>query len=116
MRMVRYSSIETIFNLSGGFRAHRLSAGPQRTHAMLVTREASQRRIDYFVPIRNAIDIYSAIPVPFRFYAIITPKAGWLSEYSIEFVHITHRYKRRSAWRPARNFQEELCTTVFAIG
>ena len=51
---------------------------------MLVTREASQRRIDYFVPIRNAIDIYSAIPVPFRFYAIITPKAGWLSEYSIE--------------------------------
>jgi glycosyl transferase family 25 len=72
------------FVMPGGFAAHRLSAGPQRTHAMLVTRSASERRLDHFVPIRNAIDIYINIPVSLRFYSVIAPKAAWLSEHSIE--------------------------------
>jgi glycosyl transferase, family 25 len=72
------------FDLAGGFRAHRLSGGPQRTHAMLVTRAASESRIDHFLPIRNAIDVYSWQPSSLRFHAIIAPKAAWLSEHSIE--------------------------------
>lgn len=72
------------FTLPGGFVAHRLSAGPQRTHALLVTRGASERRLEHFVPIRNAIDIYSGLPIQLRFYSIISPKAAWLSEHSIE--------------------------------
>lgn len=72
------------FSLPDGFVAHRLSAGPQRTHAMLVTRNASERRLEHFIPIRNAIDIYTNIPISLRFYSIISPKAAWLSEHSIE--------------------------------
>lgn len=70
--------------LAGGFRAHRLSAGPLKTHALLVTRAATEKRLEHMVPIRHCIDNYQGLPYSPRFYAILTPKAAWLSEHSFE--------------------------------
>lgn len=72
------------FELSGGFRAHRLSGGPLKTHALMVTKAATAKRIVHMVPIRHPIDIYAGLPYTPRFFAIVSPKAAWLSEYSFE--------------------------------
>ncbi len=81
--LVFYDRDDSI-GLAGGFRAHRLSAGPQRTHAMLLSRSAAMRRDAHMLPIRDCIDTYDHLPLQFRFYSVIHPKAAWLSEHSLE--------------------------------
>ncbi|URI10256.1 glycosyltransferase family 25 protein [Aquincola tertiaricarbonis] len=67
----------------GGFRAHALSAGPQTTHAYLITLPAAQRRLSAAFPILRAIDLYDHLPYRIDFRAIVSPKLAWVSEHSL---------------------------------
>lgn len=72
------------FTLAGGLHAHRLSAGPLKAHALLVTLAATAKRMKHMLPIRHCIDVYTDLPYAPRFYAVIAPRAAWLSEHSYE--------------------------------
>ena len=69
--------------LAPGIAAHRLSAGPQTTHAYLITLPAAKRRLQAAFPIQKAIDLYDHLPYPIRFRAVVSPKLAWLSEHSL---------------------------------
>ncbi len=71
-------------DLLGGFRAHLLSAGPQTLHAYFISRRGAAKRVAHFFPMRQAIDTYGRDLIPLTFYAVIWPKAAWVSEHSLD--------------------------------
>jgi len=69
--------------LAPGFHAHRLSAGPQTTHAYIIGLPAARRRLEHAFPIRQPIDLYDVLPYPIVFRAVVTPKTAWVSSDSL---------------------------------
>ena len=69
--------------IAPGIQAHRLSAGPQTTHAYMITLEGARKRLGAAFPIRKAIDLYDHLPYPITFRAVVSPKLAWLSEHSL---------------------------------
>ena len=70
--------------IATGVRAHLLSAGPQTTHAYMITLEAARKRLEAAFPISKAIDLYDHLPYAIRFRAIVAPKMAWVSADSLE--------------------------------
>ncbi len=70
--------------IGAGFTAYTLSAGPQTTHAYLITRSAVMNRLAHAFPLVRPIDLYAHLPYPIHFSALISPKGAWVSEYSLE--------------------------------
>jgi GR25 family glycosyltransferase involved in LPS biosynthesis len=70
--------------IGSGFRCYRLSDGPQTTHAYMITRQAALKRLEHAYPLVKAIDIYAHLPYEIRFWAVVSPKAAWVSEHSLE--------------------------------
>ncbi|OAI20511.1 hypothetical protein A1359_03365 [Methylomonas lenta] len=68
----------------GNFTGFSLSSGPQTLHAYLITLNAALNRLEHAYPLVKAIDLYAHLPYSIRFYAIVTPKAAWVSEHSLE--------------------------------
>ncbi|TCV81393.1 MULTISPECIES: glycosyltransferase family 25 protein [Methylomonas] len=66
------------------FTVFALSSGPQTTHAYMITLEAAIKRLENAYPLVKAIDLYDHLPYNIRFYAIVSPKAAWVSEHSLE--------------------------------
>lgn len=66
------------------FMAYALSSGPQTTHAYMITLNAALKRLEHAYPLMKSIDLYDHLPYPINFYAIVSPKAAWVSEYSLE--------------------------------
>ncbi|MBU2571536.1 MAG: glycosyltransferase family 25 protein [Gammaproteobacteria bacterium] len=71
-------------NLGAGFIAYELSGGPKALHAYMITLEAAKKRLEIAYPLVKPIDIYDHLPYPIKFYAIVSPKAAWVSEHSLE--------------------------------
>lgn len=69
--------------LNGDFTAHALSAGPQTTHAYLITRAAALKRLEHAYPLTHAIDRYTHLPYPIRFSSLVNPKGAWVSAHSL---------------------------------
>lgn len=69
--------------IAPGFRAYELSAGPQTTHAYLITNQAARKRLDWAFPITRPIDLYDHLPYSITFSAIVRPKLAWVSEHSM---------------------------------
>lgn len=69
--------------LGAGFTAYTLSSGPQTLHAYLITRSAAMNRLEYAFPLERPIDLYDHLPYPIRFCSFVSPKAAWVSEYSL---------------------------------
>lgn len=69
--------------VADGVYAYRLSAGPQTTHAYLITLEGARQRMEHAFPIAKAIDLYDHLPYPILFRAIVSPKLAWVSEHSL---------------------------------
>jgi GR25 family glycosyltransferase involved in LPS biosynthesis len=70
-------------DLGCGFTSFPLSAGPQATHALVITLDAAKRRLACGLPMRAPIDIYSHLPQRFRFAVMLRPKGAYLSEDSL---------------------------------
>src|SRR5205823_11549700 len=60
-----------------------LSAGPQTTHALMITLDAAHRRLAHALPMRQNIDIYSHLPERFQFAAMLRPRGAYLAEDSL---------------------------------
>jgi hypothetical protein len=69
--------------LGTGFTAYSLSSGPQTLHAYLITQSAAINRLANAFPLEWPIDLYDHLPYPIHFCAFISPKAAWVSEYSL---------------------------------
>ena len=69
--------------LGTGFTAYSLSSGPQTLHAYLITRSAVMNRLVHAFPLERPIDLYDHLPYPIHFCSFISPKAAWVSEYSL---------------------------------
>lgn len=70
--------------LGAGFTAYELSAGPQTTHAYMITRAAAGRRLEHAYPLYDAIDLYEHLPYRIVFVSMVNPKGAWVSEYSLQ--------------------------------
>lgn len=70
--------------LGSGFIAYSLSSGPQTLHAYLITRSAAMNRLAHAFPLERPIDLYDQLPYPIHFCSLISPKAAWVSEYSLD--------------------------------
>lgn len=70
--------------ITNGVAAHRLSSGPQTTHAYLISLDAAQKRLRHAFPICKAIDLYDHLPYPIVFRAVVTPKLAWVGQDSLE--------------------------------
>jgi glycosyl transferase family 25 len=79
-----FYDVDSEENIGLGFLAYRLSSGPQTTHAYLITLEAAEKRLNHAYPIIKPIDLYDHLQYEISFYAIVSPKAAWVSEYSLE--------------------------------
>ncbi len=71
-------------NIGGEFTAYALSSGPQTTHAYMITLNAALKRLEHAYPLMKSIDLYDHLPYAINFYAVVSPKAAWVSEYSLE--------------------------------
>lgn len=69
--------------LSTDFTGYRLSAGPQTTHAYLITLEGATKRLQHAFPMHKAIDLYDHLPYPIRFWSMVSPKGAWVGEQSL---------------------------------
>ena len=69
--------------LAPGVQAHRLSAGPQTTHAYMITLAGAKKRLSHAYPIQKSIDLYDHLPYPIVFRAVVSPKMAWVSEQSL---------------------------------
>lgn len=69
--------------LNHSFTAYTLSAGPQTTHAYMITKEAALQRLTHAYPLSEAIDIYTHLPYPIRFSSLVNPKGAWVSAHSL---------------------------------
>ena len=69
--------------LGAGFTAYSLSSGPQTLHAYLITRSAAMNRLAHAFPLEQPIDLYDHLPYPIHFCSLVSPKAAWVSEYSL---------------------------------
>ena len=69
--------------LNNDFTAYTLSAGPQTTHAYMITKEAALKRLAHAYPLSEAIDIYTHLPYPIRFSSLVNPKGAWVSAHSM---------------------------------
>ena len=78
-----YFDRDDAIELAPGYRAHRLSAGPQTTHAYMITLEGARKRLEHAYPLRKAIDLYDHLPYPIVFRAVVAPKLAWVSEHSL---------------------------------
>lgn len=72
---------ESAVRLAPGVRAYTLSDGPHCLHAYLITAAAAEKRLKHAFPIRETIDGYEHLPVPFHFRAVL-PRAGFVSVLS----------------------------------
>lgn len=79
-----FYDIDSGENIGLGFLAYKLSSGPQTTHAYMITLEAAEKRLNHAYPIIKPIDLYDHLQYEISFYAIVSPKAAWVSEYSLE--------------------------------
>ncbi len=79
-----YYDPDDAVEISGAVRANRLSAGPQTTHAYMITLAGAEKRLSAAFPIQKSIDLYDHLPYPIEFRAIVTPKMAWVSEDSLE--------------------------------
>lgn len=70
--------------LGEGFTAYSLSSGPQTLHAYLITRSAAMNRLAHAFPLERPIDLYDHLPYPIHFCSFVSPKAAWVSEYSLD--------------------------------
>jgi len=70
--------------IANGVRAHHLSAGPQTTHAYLISLPAARKRLESALPMQKAIDLYDHLPYPIKFRAIVKPKLAWVGQDSLE--------------------------------
>lgn len=70
-------------DLGCGLTAFPLSAGPQTTHALMITLDAAKKRLTHALPMRHNIDIYSHLPERFQFAAMLRPKGAYLAEDSL---------------------------------
>ena len=69
--------------LNATFTAYALSAGPQTTHAYMITRAAALKRLEHAYPLTCAIDLYSHLPYAIRFASLVNPKGAWVSAHSL---------------------------------
>lgn len=69
--------------IGAGLTAYTLSAGPQTTHAFIVTRRGAERRLRCAFPAERPIDLYSHLPEKLEFAAVVSPKMAWVSEHSL---------------------------------
>ena len=78
-----FYDLDSRYNLDKLHKAFTLSAGPQTTHAYMITQAAAKARLEHAFPIQAAIDIYDHLPYAIHFRAIVSPKAAWVSEHSL---------------------------------
>lgn len=78
-----YYDRDEAIQVADGVQAYRLSAGPQTTHAYLITLAGARKRMEHAFPIAKAIDLYDHLPYPIVFRAIVSPKLAWVSEHSL---------------------------------
>ncbi len=79
-----FYDIDSGQKIVSNFTAYSLSNGPQTTHAYMITLEAALKRLEHAFPIKKSIDLYDHLPYPIRFYAVVSPKAAWVSLHSLE--------------------------------
>lgn len=79
-----YFDADSGVRLNDDFTAYLLSAGPQTTHAYMITRPAALKRLEHAYPLRKAIDLYDHLPYPIRFRSLVAPKGAWVSEHSLQ--------------------------------
>jgi glycosyl transferase, family 25 len=79
-----FYDVDSARPLGGGFTAYTLSAGPQTTHAYMITRAAALRRLENAFPMQCPIDLYEHLPYRIEFAAMVNPKGAWVSEHSLE--------------------------------
>ena len=70
--------------IASGVLAYRLSAGPQTTHAYLISLSGASKRLSAAFPIQKAIDLYDHLPYPIKFRAVVKPKLAWVGQDSLE--------------------------------
>jgi GR25 family glycosyltransferase involved in LPS biosynthesis len=78
-----YYDRDDAVTMAPGIVAHRLSAGPQTTHAYLITLEGARKRVAHAYPMVKPIDLYDHLPYPIVFRAVVSPKLAWVSEQSL---------------------------------
>lgn len=78
-----YYDVDSGVSLNEDFTAYRLSAGPQTTHAYMITREAALQRLEHAYPLSRPIDLYTHLPYPIRFASLVNPKGAWVSAHSM---------------------------------
>lgn len=76
-------------NLGFGFSSYLLSEGPQTLHAYFITYEGASKRLEHAYPLVKPIDLYDHLPYKITFFSIISPKAAWVSEYSLSSMTST---------------------------
>lgn len=81
-----------------GFTAYTTHAGPTGTHAYLVTRRAAARRLDFELPIRVPLDIYTTLPYRPHFRALVSPFGAGVSEDSLHSLISDHVGRLRLRW------------------
>lgn len=70
--------------IGAGFTAYSLSSGPHTLHAYLISHSAVINRLAHAFPLERPIDIYDHLPYPIHFRSLVSPKAAWVSEYSLD--------------------------------
>lgn len=91
--------------IGGAFTAHLLSHGPLATHAYMISLPAAQQRLDHAFPMSCPIDMYSHLPYPIAFFAIVRPKLAWVGEigfssstFERQFNQLSWRFLKKSLW------------------
>jgi glycosyl transferase, family 25 len=87
-------------DLGFGFTSFPLSAGPQATHALVITLDAAKRRLACGLPMRASIDVYSPLPQRFRFAAMLRPKGAYLGEDSLVSFTSSRELRTVRPWFP----------------
>lgn len=102
-----YYDADSGVKLNSDFTAYTLSAGPQTTHAYMITYDAALKRLAHAYPLTHAIDLYSHLPYAIRFSSLINPKGAWVSAHSMasftsakqeSSTHLSLRFLRRWPW------------------
>lgn len=81
------------------FTAHRVAPPPHGTHAYLITADLAARRAASALPVIEAIDWYSSLPVTTRYYSFLEPRGAWLNEeYSTVSFVSPHGKRNAQPW------------------
>lgn len=73
---------KSLINMPNGLSIYKLHAGPCTLHAYFISNVGARKRLDHLFPIRQAIDVYTALPYEPIFFAFNNPRAASINELS----------------------------------